>query len=391
MATLVDYVTHNQETSFTKLALNELDIAVINEIGYLPFDGLIGQASYRLSDMTLANLIRGNQDAFGKPVYNFLITKERLALFLAVSQSKRFANLSLSNYVNDINVEFEKQFAAMVFTIDTINHVQIVFRGTDDSLIGWKEDFKLTYMREVPAHRSAIAYLKTFQKEHPNCDVTISGHSKGGNLALYASSFLSPYGQSFIKRLYLFDAPGLPQSQLKHSGYRAIRDKLTVIQPHESVVGVMLYYDVPLTIVRSLSYGLLQHKICNWLVDLGGTFETVAERSALSLHLEVAFRDWTRDLSKSELKLIGDAFFDTLIASGITSLNAFTFDEKAMGTIFRAIYSLHSIDHRKKALMITSMRKLIGTYTGYRKRQVSEKMLSAVSHILKSPKSFKKP
>ena len=100
----------------------------------------------------------------------------------AMVRSRRFARLNLSDYCSVLDKEVEKQFAAMIFSLPEMDYQQIVFRGTDDSVIGWKEDFQLTYSREIPAHRSAIAFL---EKHLPNLSghIAVSGHSKGGNLA----------------------------------------------------------------------------------------------------------------------------------------------------------------------------------------------------------------
>lgn len=389
MPNLLDYVKHHKDSSFKDFPLNELDIAAINEIGYLSFDDLVEKADSKQFQFDLEDILQPDQENQKETVYNFLITKERVDLFRAMRESMRFKNMKLSHYVNDVDDQSEKQFAALVFTIDTINHTQVVFRGTDDSMVGWKEDFKMTYMREIPAHRSAIAYLTTYLINYPDKEVVISGHSKGGNLALYAATFISKTLQERIKRVYHLDAPGLAEDFLKSSGYQSIRDRLIVIRPQESIVGVMLYLDVKPKIVKAESFGLLQHKTINWQVHLDGRFETVAHATDLSKNLEMTFRDWTNQLSKQDLKLLCDSFFDSLIASGITSLNVFTFDDRAFKQVFTVIGSLRSIDRDKKIIMLNSMRQLIHDYSGYRKREFSEKIQTRMSQIMAKAPSRK--
>ncbi|CAM4246736.1 lipase [Streptococcus penaeicida] len=383
MPILKDYIEKQAKTSFADLPLNELDIIAINEIGYLSFDELAVATIDETTKIKIKDIDKNDPEDRRKTIYNYLITQERLELFEAIQASQRFEDLTLSHYVNEINKEFEKQFAAMVFTIPSINHVQIVFRGTDDSLIGWKEDFKLTYMSEIPAHRSAIHYVRDYVRNHPDQKIYLTGHSKGGNLALYASSFSLPSVQEKIKKVYLLDSPGIAEELLQRESYMVIRNKLVVVRPQESVVGVMLYCDVKPKVVKSLAFGVLQHKTCNWQVHLEGKLATVPSQTELSLSLEKTFRDWTRQLSKQDLKLVCDSFFDALIASGITSLNAFTFDEKSFMALFKVISSLNSIDQAKKAIMYKSIRQLIHDYTGYRKRDVSEKIQARISNILK--------
>lgn len=387
IATLIDYINANSHRDFRHFHLNELDIAAINEIGYLSFDDLVDEAVDASSVFKLSQIHVNDKDKAKESVYNFLITKERVALFHAIRDSKRFKNLSLSHYVNEVDPEFEKQFAAMVFTIPEINHIQMVFRGTDDSLIGWKEDFKLTYMKEVAANRSALSYLSGYLINHPNTQLVLSGHSKGGHLALYAAAFLASDLQEQLLDIYLLDSPGLAEEFLQREGYRAIRKRLRVIRPQESVVGVMLYCDVKARIVKSASFGLLQHKTCNWQVSLDGRFEEASQASRLSKTLELVFKDWTKQLSKRDLKLVCDSLFDALISSGITSLNAFTLNDKAFVTFFQIISSLHSLDQSKKSIIMKSVQQLIVDYTGYRKREVTEKIQTRLSKYLKKSKS----
>ena len=383
MPTLVDYITENKNKSFKDLPINELDIVAINEIGYLSFDDVVKETITSQSDVYLSELTVDDEKDLLNSVYNFLITKERLNLFHAIRQSKRFKELALSHYINEIDVEFERQFAGMVFKIKSLNHVQVVFRGTDDSLIGWKEDFKLTYMREIPAHRAAISFIKNYLDENPEDQIIVSGHSKGGTLALYGTSFITPSYQKAIKKVYLLDSPGLSEDLLERPGYQSIRKKLIVIRPQESVVGVMLYCDVPPKIVKSGAFGVLQHKTSSWQVDAKGKFVTVPHPSSLSRNLELTFKEWNRQLSKQELKMVCDLFFDALISNGITSLHAFTFDEKAFVNFYQVLSSLRSIDQAHKAVMIKSMRQLIHDYTGIRKREVSEKIQGRIGAILK--------
>ncbi|MFI3887688.1 Mbeg1-like protein [Streptococcus parauberis] len=383
MPTLVDYITENKNKSFKDLPINELDIVAINEIGYLSFDDVVKETITSQSDVYLSELTVDDEKDLLNSVYNYLITKERMNLFHAIRQSKRFKDLALSHYINEIDVEFERQFAGMVFKIKSLNHVQVVFRGTDDSLIGWKEDFKLTYMREIPAHRAAIAFIKNYLDENPEDQIIVSGHSKGGTLALYGTSFITPSYQEAIKKVYLLDSPGLSEDLLDLPGYQSIRKKLIVIRPQESVVGVMLYCDVPPKIVKSCAFGVLQHKTSSWQVDAKGKFVTVPHPSSLSRNLELTFKEWNRQLSKQELKMVCDLFFDALISSGITSLHAFTFDEKAFVNFYQVLSSLRSIDQAHKAVMIKSMRQLIHDYTGIRKREVSKKIQGRIGAILK--------
>lgn len=366
MATIIDFLNRNKDVPFSKMPLTVADILCLNEIGYITFGEVLAGDFDLSKELALHDVLLRYEEQGQEIPYDFLLTKDRVDLIKLMISSKRFEGLCLSNYVNEIDEALEKQFAAMVFRLPEINHTQIVFRGTDDSMVGWKEDFKLTYMREIPAHRSAIAYLKNYLSTHEG-QVVVSGHSKGGNLAVYAASHLPLEFQEKITCVYMLDAPGLQTSVLKSQSYQAIRSRIKGIRPEESIVGVMLEIDVPQVIVASNSFGVFQHAATNWQVDeLTGNYVLAEKPTELSLNLQQTFKQWTDELSSQELKLLFDTLFDTLIGSGITSLNDVSgLNLNSASKFLNAIGNFRSVDDRKKNLMSKSIRLLFDTFTGH--------------------------
>lgn len=317
MPNLIDYLEKVKELTFDQEPLNILDKVCINEIGYLTYEKW-------LSASDLQKTINLHDYAEGKdlnPDYSFMVTKERVELAEAMVRSRRFAGLNLSSYRSVLDKEVEKQFAAMIFSLPELDYHQLVFRGTDDSVIGWKEDFQLTYSREIPAHRSAIAFLS----EHlPNLSghITVSGHSKGGNLALYSAVQSSTALREQIAELLLLDSPGLMKPLLEKPSYQEVKTKMTVIRPQDSVVGVMLYWDMPAQLVAAEGIGISQHNALSWEVDLETRdFIYVDQPTDLSQRLEETFQEWIETLPNQELKQVCDLFFDTILDSGIESLD----------------------------------------------------------------------
>ena len=317
MPNLIDYLEKVKELTFDQDPLNILDKVCINEIGYLTYEKW-------LTPSDLQKPINLHDYAEGKeldPDYSFMVTKERVALAEAMVRSRRFASMSLSNYRSVLDKEVEKQFAAMIFSLPELDYHQLVFRGTDDSVIGWKEDFQLTYSREIPAHRSAM----TFLEDHlPNLSgrITVSGHSKGGNLALYSAVQSSTSLREKIAELLLLDSPGLMKSLLEKPSYQELKARMTVIRPQDSVVGVMLYWDRPAQLVAAEGIGFAQHNALSWEVDLAANdFAYEDQPTELSQRLEETFQEWIETLPKQQLKQVCDLVFDTILDSGIESLN----------------------------------------------------------------------
>ena len=317
MPNLIDYLEKVKELTFDQEPLNILDKVCINEIGYLTYEKW-------LSASDLKETINLHDYAEGKdlnPDYSFMVTKERVDLAEAMVRSRRFAGLNLSDYCSVLDKEVEKQFAAMIFSLPELDYQQLVFRGTDDSVIGWKEDFQLTYSREIPAHRSAIAFLS----EHlPNLSghITVSGHSKGGNLALYSAVQSSTALREQIAELLLLDSPGLMKSLLEKPSYQELKARMTVIRPQDSVVGVMLYWDRPAQLVAAEGIGIAQHNALLWQVDPETRdFIYVDQPTEMSQRLEGTFQEWIETLPNQQLKQVCDLFFDTILDSGIESLD----------------------------------------------------------------------
>lgn len=317
MPNLIDYLEKVKELTFDQEPLNILDKVCINEIGYLTYEKWL-TASDLKKPINLHDFAEGKEL---NPDYSFMVTKERVELAEAIVRSRRFASLSLSNYRSVLDKEVEKQFAAMIFSLPELDYHQLVFRGTDDSVIGWKEDFQLTYSREIPAHRSAM----TFLEDHlPNLSgrTTVSGHSKGGNLALYSAVQSSTSLREKIAELLLLDSPGLMKSLLEKPSYQELKAKMIVIRPQDSVVGVMLYWDRPAQLVAAEGIGFAQHNTLTWEVDLAANdFAYEDQPTELSQRLEETFQEWIEALPNQELKQVCDLVFDTILDSGIESLD----------------------------------------------------------------------
>lgn len=364
MATINGYLDYNKNRSFKDFAFNEADILCLNELGYFCFEELDASIDFS-KDVNLHEVLMPYVTGEKPFNHSFLVTEERVKLLQQIVASKRFVNLNLSDYVNDVDAEYERQFSAMVFTLPEINHHQLVFRGTDDTMIGWKEDFKLTYVQEIPAHRAAVAYLEAYFEKYAG-KVTVSGHSKGGNLALYAVAHVNDLLREQIEKVYMLDAPGLQEKGLESDGYKAIRERVTVIRPEESIVGIMLYNDIEPIVVKSNASGIMQHALTSWQFNEETGELILAERQTdLSQNLEKTFKQWMKELSSQELKILFDILFDTLMSSGIHSINDVTIDREFGAKLATSIASFYSIGTEKKLLLAKSAKLFLQAFVGH--------------------------
>lgn len=157
--------------------------------------------------------------------------------------------MQITNYINKIDSESEKQFSAITILMpdDTI---YISFRGTDNTLIGWKEDFNMTFQTKVPSQLDAVQYVKQIAKKYKNL-IRIGGHSKGGNLAVYAASFCSKTIQERIINVYNNDGPGFHEDVINNIEYKKMLPKVHTYVPQSSIIGRLLYHEENYTVVQS--------------------------------------------------------------------------------------------------------------------------------------------
>ena len=315
MSTIFDYLDYVAYDSIYDRPFKELDILALTELTYLPFDRIVPQGDttnieVRLSDA--AELVDRTTD--------FIVTDQHLQLVDVLATSKRFKNLKLLNYVDEYDPDVQKQFAAMIYRL-TMDVYLVVFRGTDDTLIGWKEDFHMTYMDHVPSQRRAASYLQHVMKEFPRGRFMVAGHSKGGNLAAYACSYLPDHLIERVDAIYCYDAPGLNKAIIETEGYQRIAHLVHRFVPQGSIVGMMLEVPEPATIVKSRAFGgFAQHDAFTWIVEKDG-FVTLDQTSPDSQQTDETLKQWVREVPDSQLKKFFDTFFGLFLDAGITSIN----------------------------------------------------------------------
>ena len=317
MGIIFDYLDQVAYDSIYDTPFNELDMLMLTEITYLPFDQIV---SDQMSPDCTCRLFEAAEKA--PQDLSMLVTKNRLKLLEKVASSTRFKNIRLMGYVNDIDPDVQKQFAAMIFKIKPDSYV-LTFRGTDDSIIGWKEDFHMTYMDQVPAQKTAVNYLRKAMDALPG-QFILTGHSKGGNLASYAASQIEPEYQERIQSIYSYDAPGLNHSVITSQGYQTISDKIKRYIPQGSIVGMMLETPKQAQIVKSTAIGgLAQHDTFTWQIS-GQTFVLLDNLNPDSLQVDKTLKNWVDSVSDEELKDFFDLFFGLILDAGISSINDLT-------------------------------------------------------------------
>ena len=320
MKNMLDYIKEFGHVSFEERAFSEIDALVLTELEYLPLEKVVpsdvnGELFATVKD--IAEYMKEHKKALfdENPM---MMTEERHEVSQVVATASRYQGLKFFGVVSEWDKDTTKQFAAITVEVEPSVRL-VIFRGTDDTLIGWKEDFLMTYSPLVAAQTDAKEYLAK-QASLWGGDLMISGHSKGGNLAIYAAATQVEDVQLRIVDIFCFDSPGLYRSVLETKGYQNIVPLAMRYIPQDSLVGLMLESEVPYVIVKSNATGAMQHSAMTWEIEDGQfiKMEKLTKNSQLN---DQTFKKWTESVSDEELELFWNVFFELLFSVGIDTVN----------------------------------------------------------------------
>lgn len=321
-------------------------VSSLRALGRPPFEApTLGEVARALSPADFA--LRTGHAGLGDPH----LTR---TLYAAVSHNPRFANLPVGAYEERYSSEEQTQFAAETFLLPD-GMLAIVFRGTDDSFVGWREDFNMAFQYPVPAQTSARDYVRRAARIW-DAPISLLGHSKGGNLAVYAGINAPSDVRARIVRMYSLDGPGFPSRIVHSDEYTAMIDRIEKIVPDSSVVGMLLETPEPCTVVKSDQKGILQHLAFSWQVR-DTAFELEPGISPGSQYFNTALNSWLTELSRDQRKRAVDALFTILSSGGADHISQIpsTFP-KAIPPLIGSFVGLNDEDRRN---MLTAFNLLI--------------------------------
>ncbi len=308
MPDMKDYILWRGDLDLRERGFNEVDSLVICEICYVPWDGLVPAGGsgeiLLLRDAALRYFGSGRTPP---------PSTDPGPLLRLCALSARFSGAGLSDFVNLVDREDRIQFCAVTWHLGD-GSLYTAFRGTDATITGWREDFSFTYSERTPAQDAAVRYLEDIAARYPG-PIRTGGHSKGGNLALYAASFCPDAVRARLKDVYINDGPGLNEKIPDLPEYVSAAHLAHLIIPEESVIGVLMNDSLERRVVKSSARGFRQHDPMTWQV-LGSSFAEAGGQTAGSVFVDRTVRRWLADLSDDERRSLTDALFDGMEATG---------------------------------------------------------------------------
>ncbi len=308
MADIMDYMEWRGDVTFDMIPVNEVDGLIFSQFAYIPLEGVIDDMSGEMSVLEAGNRffdIHSEEEIRG---YTELL-KNCCRVFKGMMNCDRFKNLKIKYYHADFDPEISKQFGAVTIVIhDDLYYV--AFRGTDDSLAGWEEDFKACYTMPVEAQVEAESYLGRIFNDYDG-KIYIGGHSKGGNLAVYAAMTEGYKHRDRVVRIHNFDGPGFLEEYVKTTEYQTMAKIVENYNPKASIVGMIMFRDDDCVIVESSEKGLMQHTGISWQVK-GTHFVTADSFENFSMVFSQANKTWINGISEEERELFIEIVFRIL-------------------------------------------------------------------------------
>lgn len=348
MANILDYLCWRGDICFSYAKFNEVDNLILSRLSYLPFEDFM--------ENTESMTIKEAYSRFSKIAKPSVLQKEDLDLFPALAKSERFSHLLISDFVNHFSAETEKQFSAIVIHLP--QGLYVSFRGTDDTIVGWKEDFNMCFLDNIPSQVDSLEYLQNISKKYPDQKLIVGGHSKGGNLAVYSSAFCDDFTKNKITHVYNNDGPGFSEKIIQTPEYQLVLDKLTSFVPQSSVIGRLLNHKGKSVVVKSSQSGIWQHDLFTWQV-YGTKFEKLDALTVKSLFIDKTISEWLENVSPEEREKFIDIIFQILSDTKVTSIEGLSknwfyhacvilksytnIDRESKDIVFHTLYSLFSL------------------------------------------------
>ncbi len=351
MSDQFEYLHWRGDLSFKMDKFNETDGSILAMLSYINYDE-ISKAPIKLRDAVSGYCPDKKYD---KVRLGLIIPSKKInKLFCTAGQTSRFADCVIDDFTCKTSTSEICQFAAVTYHLPNKRAV-ICFRGTDDSLVGWREDCCMSYLDEIPAQRMAVEYLEMISEKYPGKRLYLVGHSKGGNLAAYSTVKCSEGTRAKIVHAYSYDGPGFSKSLTESPEYKAASRKIVMIVPQSSFIGTMFEPGKKYTVVNGMARGAFQHDCFTWEIS-GPQFVRVDGLSIRGRKNRDQFAAGMERMSLEERRKFVETFFSIIESTGASTLTEFA--DGKLKTISSLIKNYTGLDKQQRDIMLGLVLKL---------------------------------
>lgn len=359
MPNINDYLAWRGDLTFQAAPFCEVDNLIFSMLAFMDYGGIVSDDPLDIP-VKLGDCLTAHRKKHpGGEEFGQIIPEINNDLFEAAAQSARFSEVYVTGYRSVLREEEHLQFSAVSFVLPD-NSVFVAFRGTDDTLVGWHEDFNLSFTCPVMSQRLAVEYLEDIASVHRG-RIRTGGHSKGGNLAVFAAVFAKPEIRERIVCAYSNDGPGFLPEVIAAPEFREMKPKICTIVPQSSVIGMLLEHNEEFSVVESTipdSVGLFQHDPFSWSVK-GPSFVHLDHLSKQGKRTDEVLSRWLSGISKEERRKFTETLFGLLQSTGAKTLTDLTTDQHIRLTA--ALKTFKELDKDTREMLYGFIKSLIGS------------------------------
>ena len=339
MANIVDYLAWRGDLTWSRSPFNDVDNLLLCTLTYTDFEkvipGLASSETIALSEAAKRYFEIYTQEEIR--TRSGFTSQVPLMIFQQMADSARFRRVRLGGFFNMIDDKSEVQISAVTYHLGDCS-LFVSYRGTDNSLAGWKEDFNMSFTDATPGQQMAVSYLNHVMRQFDG-PVRIGGHSKGGNFAIYAAAFCEEQFKDRIVRIWNNDGPGFSKEVASSPELASVWEKITNFVPEGSIFGLLLNNPVPRKVILSGRSGIYQHDTLSWQV-LGTGLVEAPGLSEASQYFERIVKDWIDRLSPHERREFVDTIFNLAGSGENKKISDIDTSLKGYGEILKAIAAL---------------------------------------------------
>lgn len=355
MTNMFDYLKWRGDLSFSVSPFNEIDNIILSMLSFIDFSGIV-PPEVTSKPITLKDCLDYNKLRFPNGEdFGAVVPRENNALFNAAATSARFADTYVSYYRKETDENETKQFAAVTFILPD-NSLYLAFRGTDDTLVGWKEDFAMSFDFPTESQKCAAEYLVNVAacRKGP---IRTGGHSKGGNLSVYSAVCAPKEIKDRIIASYSNDGPGFPKEFIESPEYKELQDKIITYVPQSSLIGMLLDHSDNFRVIESTeTNGAMQHNPYSWVVE-GTCFRHLEALSKTGKRHEEVLGEWISNSTADERRKLTDTIFAILASSGEKTLSGISSDK--FNNILPMVRTIANLDKDEKDNAVLFLKRFI--------------------------------
>lgn len=355
MANIIDYVKEWGKYSFLERPLNEADNLVLCQLSYLHYEGFVPELHKRSAPVSIRSIYEDpDRDRILKDYWYRENNKE---LFELAALSERFGSMKMDFYVNIINEDEETQFSAMTYILGD-KSVYMAYRGTDATIVGWKEDLNMAFSKPLRSQQLAVEYMER-ASSYVAGDFYAGGHSKGGNLAVYAAMNCSERTRAKILRVFSNDGPGFRPEIREQGNFREIADRVSKFIPRSSLVGMILEDHGEYEIVESKAIGMLQHNTYTWKIQ-EGSFVRAKNMTGAKILRDASLNEWILSLPEEEIHAFVDTLYEVICASEASNVFEFGADwKRCLQHVVKAAKEVDDVTRKTIQKMMRSLFEIL--------------------------------